>query len=132
MQLTTRMLGRLAVATALFASATAGASEPTGFLDDAQVRETLVGHTLKGKDWIEYYTAAGEIVGKVRHLGVRDYTGRWSVTAGKVCYVYGHPSVDTCSWLRRDADRVTHHRPDGALKKDGVAVRMPGNRLEGF
>ncbi len=102
------------------------------FLDDAQVRDALVGHTLKGTDWIEYYTASGDILGKVRYLGIRDYRGKWSLNDGRVCYVYGDPSVDTCSWLRREADRVTHHLQDGSLKKDGVSQRLPGNRLDQF
>lgn len=103
-----------------------------GFLDDAKVRDTLAGHTLKGKDWIEYYTAAGEIVGKVRYFGIRSYTGRWNVDGGRVCYVYGHPQADTCSWLRRQGERVTHHQRDGTLKKDGDAQRFEGNRLDLF
>lgn len=107
------------------------AAEPADadFLDAAAVRETLVGHTLRGNGWAEYYGAAGEIVGRVRYMGLRDYTGRWSVSGQQVCYAYGHPSVDTCSWLRRDGERVTHHHRDGSLKKDGNAVRLPGNRL---
>lgn len=107
-------------------------SATDGFLDDAQVIETLVEHTLRGQDWIEYYTRTGEIQGKVRYFGVRDYTGRWSVQNGRVCYEYDHPQANTCSFLRRDGDRVSHHLRDGTLKKDGLASRMKGRRLEVF
>ena len=104
----------------------------SGFLDDDAVRETLVAHTLKGADWIEHYTPAGEIVGKDRYFGVHDYKGRWSVSNGKVCYVYDEPGANTCSWLRRQANRVTHHHVDGRLKKDGIATRLSGNQVERF
>lgn len=102
------------------------------FLDDAEVLETLVDHTLRGNDWIEYYTASGEIHGKVRYFGVREYTGRWTVREGHVCYVYERAEANTCSFLRKAGDRISHHLRDGTLKKDGVARRMPGRRLEGF
>lgn len=102
------------------------------FLNDDSVRETIVGHTLKGVDWIEYYTADGAIFGKVRYFGIRPFTGTWSVRAGKVCYDYGRAEVNTCSWLRRDGDKVTHHHQDGRLKKDGTARRFQGNRLDDF
>ena len=119
----------LVLALALMPPTVAGAAG-AGFLDDAQVRDALIGHTLKGIDWIEYYTASGDIVGKVRYFGIRDYRGKWSINDGRVCYVYGDPSIDTCSWLRRDAERITHHAQDGTLKKDGVAQRLSGNRLD--
>lgn len=102
------------------------------FLDDDEVRDTLVGHSLRGKKWIEYYSANGELVGKVRYFGLRDYRGRWSVSRGRVCYDYGDPRVNTCSWLRHRGETVTHHLEDGSLKPDGEAQRLVGNRLADF
>jgi hypothetical protein len=114
------------------APSVAGTPGANTFLSDNAVREALIDHTLKGHDWIEFYSATGQIVGKARYFGVHAFKGRWTVSDSKVCYEYDEPRANTCSWLRRDGERVTHHHYDGRLKKDGVATRWPGNRIDAF
>ncbi len=129
---TTAYAARFALATLVMVAGIGSAAAGEAFLDDAEVVETLVDHTLRGKDWIEYYTGSGEIQGKVRYFGMREYTGRWSVKEGRVCYVYERAEANTCSFLRKAGETISHHLRDGTLKKDGVASRMPGRRLDAF
>jgi hypothetical protein len=95
--------------------------------------ELLSGYSLRGKDWIEYYSPNGTIRGKARYFGmVRSYIGQWSANEKSVCYDYEGTSYDTCSRLMVDGDRVYHYNISGILKADGIATRQFGNRLDDF
>ena len=104
-------------------------AQPPAYLADTALRETLIGHTLIGKDWAEYYEKDGSIRGRARYFGIAfDYTGTWKVTGQQVCYEYERKDRNTCSFLIRDGDVVRHFTTTGSPKFDGVARRVEGNR----
>lgn len=122
----------MAITLSVRAAHAADADAPR-FVGGGELRSLLVDVTLMGVDWAEYYTPDGMIIGKGRWMGiVRRYSGRWSAAADHVCYHYGHKDFDTCSRLARQGDRVLHFGLDGKPKKDGVASRLPGDRLSDF
>ena len=94
---------------------------------------SFAGATFIGSNWAEYYAPDGEVIGKVRYLGIlRDFTGRWVVKLDQVCFEYELSEFNTCSKFRRVGDHMRHFGPDGKPKSDGESRRVPGNRLEEF
>lgn len=70
----------------MFTSARPAYSEG-GDLTQAEIKETLTGHTLVGHDWAEFYLADGTIRGRARAYGLTfNSTASWSVSENKVCY----------------------------------------------
>ncbi len=110
----------------------APAAAEEGFLNEQSLRDTLIGHSLQADAWMEFYSPDGTILGKARLFGVRSYTGRWTILADRVCYDYDGSAYDTCSRLKLQNSKVYHYSLSGSLKSDGVAVRLPGNRLDAF
>lgn len=102
------------------------------FLHESELRETIVGYTLQGKNWAEYYSPEGKIFGKSRTFGLRSYTGRWVIQSDRVCYDYQSSLFNTCSQLKLVDGRVHHHAINGELKNDGIAKRIQGNKLDSF
>jgi hypothetical protein len=111
---------------ALVAAATSVWSQGA-YLNDAQLRETLVDHTIKGSGWAEFYRQDGVIVGRLLTFGM-SYQGTWRIANGTVCYDYEGTAQDTCSRLMRDGDTVRHFTLSGSPKTDGVATRQAGNQ----
>jgi len=128
-------LRRMATMMALAATLTLGALQAmsqAGFLTENDLRAAIVGHSLRGSGWMEFYAPDGIIYGKTRLFGVRSYTGRWTVMANRVCYDYDGSSYDTCSRLQMRDGKVYHYDLDGNLKNDGVATRTAGDQLDTF
>jgi hypothetical protein len=121
---------RIAALAALLVGPVAAPDE--AFLTADALKATIVGHSLRGQDWIEYYDADGTILGKARLFGVRSYTAQWAIRGDRVCYDYEGTSFDTCSKLITRGGQVYHYDLGGNLKADGVAQRLEGNRLESF
>jgi hypothetical protein len=118
---------RFVVLALTLATATSVSSQAS-YLDDAQLRETIVDHTLAGRGWAEFYRKDGVIVGRLLTFGVA-YEGRWRIANGTVCYDYEGTAQDTCSRLARDGDTVRHYTLSGSAKTDGVAQRLAGNQV---
>jgi hypothetical protein len=96
-----------------------------------ELRAVVSGHTIAGKDWAEFYSPGGQIVGRARYFGmVRNYVGRWTAHEDRICYYYENSTFDTCSRLELRGDLVHHFSMDGRLKSDGVGRRVPGNALQ--
>lgn len=102
------------------------------FLLAKDLHTTLSRHTLRGKNWAEFYDEDGTIVGRNRIFGIRSYFGRWSVHADMVCYDYEGSTYDTCSKLKVKERTVLHFDEHGKLKEDGSATRDFGNTLSTF
>ncbi|MFB2836517.1 hypothetical protein [Floridanema evergladense] len=102
------------------------------YLTGRSLRDTIKGQTLIAKDWAEFYQSDGTIIGKVRYLGIRDYTGKWEALENRICYSYPRKDQDRCSRLTLDGNTITHYDLSGKQKKDGVAHRFPGNSLDQF
>jgi hypothetical protein len=122
----------LALSSAAFLAAPVHADEEDYLADDA-LAAAFAGATLIGPNWAEYYAPDGTIIGKVRHLGLlRDFTGRWFIRLGQVCFEYRWSQYNTCSKFRRSGDLMRHFGADGKPKPEGESRRLPGNRLEEF
>jgi hypothetical protein len=102
------------------------------FLTADALEATIVGHSLRGRDWIEYYDPDGTIRGKARLFGVRSYTAKWTIRGDRVCYDYDGAAFDTCSRLKTRGEQVYHYDLGGNLKADGIAQRVKGNHLDAF
>lgn len=108
-------------------------ADDAAYLTDDALASTLAGATLIAKRWAEYYTPDGEIVGRVRYLGLlHDFRGRWRVRDGHVCFEYDRKEYNTCSKLRLVGDRMFHFDSTGKPKNDGESRRLSGNRLDEF
>jgi hypothetical protein len=124
-----RRAGVLALIVFFSGGSWASARQPAYLADDA-LRATLVGHTLMGRDWAEYYEKNGTIQGRARYFGIAfDYTGTWTVSGNRACYDYQGSDRDTCSLLVREGDVVRHFTTGGSPKTDDVARRIEGNRI---
>ena len=122
-----RMSCVLLVSALVLGAGTRAGYPATTYLTADEVRATLVGYTLTGKDWAEFYQSDGTLHGRLRTFGL-NYDGKWKVVDGKVCYEYQDPAQNRCSRLMRDGDTVRHFTVDGSPKPDGVARRFEGNR----
>ncbi len=124
---------RLVVAAAMLAGVCQVRADDAPFLSDDALVATFAGATLIGGHWAEYYTPEGEIVGKVRYLGMlHDFKGRWRVRDGHVCFEYERKEYDTCSKFRLAGERMRHFDSDGKPKRDAESRRLSGNRLDQF
>lgn len=88
------------------------------YLPGYQVAGIVVGNTIEGqyrecgasrKDFFEFYTADGEIIGKERECNQTGawtkYKGTWKVDGGKFCVVLGlSDRSDGCFDYEADAD----------------------------
>jgi hypothetical protein len=109
------------------------ANAQSSYLTGNALRDAISGQTLLAKDWAEYYSPDGTILGKARRVFVFDYTGRWTAYEDHICYEYPkNPSSNTCSRLTLNNNTITHYTMSGELKEDGVAQRRSGNSLNDF
>lgn len=122
-----RRLRSLVLSIALCFAAVAHSQQLRG----EELKAVVSGHTIAGKDWAEFYSPSGQIVGRARYFGmVRSYVGRWTAHEDRICYSYENSSFDTCSRLELRGSLVHHYSLDGRLKPDGVGRRTQGNALE--
>ena len=125
-------VAQLSIAVILLATASPGSTQQR-YLKGIELRATIEGKTLFGKEWAEYYSPSGTILGKVRVFGiVQAYSAKWSAGEDRICYDYEGTAYDTCSQLIADGEAVTHFAMAGTLKRDGVARWKFGNSLSAF
>lgn len=108
-------------------------AEDAPFLSGDTLVAIISGATLIGGHWAEYYAPDGEIIGKVRYLGlVHAFRGKWRIRDDHVCFEYERREYNTCSRFRLLGDRMRHYDSDGKPKRDFESRRLNGNRLEEF
>ena len=86
-----------------------------------EIKAAISGNTVQGTmvdagAYTEFYAADGTIKGK-------DYAGKWTIEADKMCFAYDKPEAD-CFQVRLTGDQVTGIK-DG--KDDGTGAIMAGN-----
>ena len=107
---------RLAAAAVFLAAPSFAQDMATGDAITAAISgNTVQGSMLTSGAYTEFYGTDGVIKGK-------DYSGKWTVDADKMCFDYGE--AITCYGVRIAGDQVTWVA-DG--KDDGTGAIVPGN-----
>ena len=68
-------------------------------INDAQIREAIVGNTISGREdgaaYVEFINPDGRIVGEDRD---GRYTGRWRLNEGRICFSYDKDGGKASDW----------------------------------
>ena len=96
--------------------------EGVTLLTGDEIRSTLIGNSLRGRSWTEYYAPNGRIGGKYK---ARYYKGSWEINGSRLCVDYDGTEYDGCVTISISGDSVTWYRPNG--KQRWNATLLPGN-----
>lgn len=93
----------------------------------ADIQQKIIGNTLVGGDFKEYYDSAGLIRG--RQTGhPSEYHGNWHLAGDKMCFDYPKtPQYNSCNKLEIKGNQVYFLDDDGTQNAESPATLETGN-----
>lgn len=93
-------------------------------LDANGIQKQIVGNTLAGSKWEEFYAPNGTINGLWKG---RRYDAKWDTDGNKMCFHYLSPPADRCKTIAVNGNQVYFILDSGEVDEYSPAILKAGN-----